>query len=264
MELMLGIYFVLVVIFCMIGAVIGLGGGTLLRPTLDAIGFHNIYNISFLISFAVVVMSVFATKSKLKGGANIDFMTALFLSVGSLIGGLAGNQVFRLLLNVFNTDTQVQLMQAVFTTIILVLAIYFSESERFRYKLTNRAVYPVLGAILGFTAVILGLGGGVLVMPVLKVLFSMDTKQAAVLSIIVVFFSHLVNMITMLINMGFSAFDVSFMPVIVIGAAIGGLGGAAFSKRVSSRAVARLFNITMVCLIGLNIYNIIMFANNGI
>jgi len=260
MELMHSIYFILIALFCMLGAIIGLGGGTLLRPTLDAIAFHNIYNISFLISFAVVIMSVFATKSKFKGDTKIDVQIAVLLSAGSLLGGLAGNQVFRYLLNAVGSAQQMQLIQTVITTIILALAIYFSESERFRYKVTTTAVYPVLGGILGFTAVLLGLGGGVLVMPVLKVLFSMETKQAAVLSIIVVFFSHLVNMITMIANMGLATFDMSFMPVIVIGAAIGGLGGAAFSKRVSSRTVAKLFNVTMASLIVLNAYNIFTFA----
>lgn len=253
------LYFILITLSCALGAVIGLGGGTLLRPMFDAIAFHSIYNISFLISFAVVVMSVFSTGKKMKGGADVNLKTAILLSLGSVIGGLAGNRVFEHLRGTFTSETEVQLIQTIFTTIILILAIYFSSSERFRYNLKATALFPFLGGLLGFIAVLLGLGGGILVMPVLKVLFSMDTKKAAVLSIIVVFFSHLVNIISLTVSMGFSTFDTTFMPVIVIGGALGGICGAAVSKRVTSETVAKLFNMTIVGLVALNLYNMATF-----
>jgi len=256
------IYFIIFLFSCTLGAVVGLGGGVIIRPILDAVGYHSIYNIAFFSSVAVLVMSLVSTSGKAKDedGTSIDVKTAALLSMGALLGGIAGNYLFEYVIRLFQNDTVVQTIQTVLTTVVLILAIYFTISERFRYKLKNKTIYPFLGFILGASAVFLGIAGGPINVPVFIVLFGMSAKQSAAYSIVIVFFSHLFRIISMGFTMGFSSFDLSFMPIILTAAIIGGAVGAVLSKRCTNKTVTVAFNITMVGLIGLNIFNIITFG----
>jgi len=260
------IYFFIFLLSCMLGAVVGLGGGVIIRPILDAIGYHGVMNIGFLSSSAILVMAVVSTAKKVQDGTKIDVSTAVLISFGALVGGALGNQLLDYATALFyylhGTETLVQLIQTVFTIVILTLAIYFTTSERFRYNMKTKILYPFLGLILGGAAVFLGIGGGPINVPVFMVLFSLPAKQATAYSIVVIFFSHLFRIIDMGLggyHLGFAGFAIDFLPFILPAALIGGVAGAVISKRFSDETVKKMFNVTMFVLILINVYNGVMF-----
>jgi len=257
------VYFIVFFLACFVGAVVGLGGGVIIRPILDAVGYHNMANIAFLSSTAVLIMAVVSTGSKIRASSDkfIEAKPALLISIGAVIGGIAGNHLFETAVANAGAETYAQLIQTSLTTLVLICAIYFTTSTRFRYQVKNPYLFPFLGFMLGASAVFLGIAGGPINVPVFMVLFSMPAKKAAAHSIIVVFSAHLFRIISMGFTQGYASFDLHFLPIIAIAAIGGGMLGSWLTKKIKDKTVVKLFNITMVLLILLNIYNIIMFLS---
>ena len=254
------VYFLVFLFSCLLGAIVGLGGGVIIRPVLDAIGYHNVMNIAFFTSSAIIIMSVVSTsQKKAKGGANIQISTAVLISLGALVGGALGDLLLQFLIGLFRYESTMQMIQAITNIIVLTSAIYFTSSERFRFELKAKWLYPVLGLLLGAVAMLLGIAGGPVNVPVFMVLFSMSAKNAAAYSIVVIFFAHLLRLVNMGITPGFASFDLSFLLATLPAAAIGGAAGAMISRKMTDKSVTKAFNITMVGLVGLNIFNIVTF-----
>lgn len=252
------IYFFVFLASCIIGAIVGLGGGVIIRPILDAIDHHHIDDIAFLTSTAVIIMAVVSTWKKTQDGTKIDFSKAALICLGSLTGGAIGDQLLRVPAGIFG-ELNLRIIQTIATIFFLGMAIYFTHKSTMRYQLQNRAMYLLLGIFLGSLAVFLGIGGGPINVPVFMILFSLPAKQATAYSIVVIFFSHLSRLITMGITgeeLGYMEFDLYYLRIIIPAAIIGGAIGAMISKRLTDNAVKRAFLITMWGLIAINIYNL--------
>ena len=255
-------YFFIFLASCILGAIVGLGGGVIIRPIMDAIGYHGVDDIGFLTSSAVLIMAGVSTWKKVKDGTKIQVSKAALICLGSLIGGSLGDQLLRVPAAMFG-ETNVQIIQTVATIFFLVLAIWFTEKSNLRYEITNKVLYLCLGVFLGTIAVFLGIGGGPINVPVFMILFSLPVKQATAYSIVVIFFSHLSRMITMGItgdSLGYASFDIGFLPFIIPAAVIGGAIGAVISRRLSDSMVKKTFTITMAVLIAINILNLVLFV----
>lgn len=254
-------YFFIFLISCFIGAIVGLGGGVIIRPILDGLGYHSVLNIGFLSSSAVLIMAIVSTSKKIKDGTRIQVSTAALISLGALVGGIFGNQLLEYLTSYFfyGDEIVVQKIQTMATIVILALAIYFTTSTRFRYNLKNKLLFPFLGVLLGSLAVFLGIGGGPINVPVFMVLFSLPAKQATAYSIVVIFFSHLFRIVDMgfIQEGGFGRFDTSFLLYIIPAAIIGGACGAIVSKKLKDETVRKAFSVTMTVLIFMNIFNLV-------
>ena len=263
--LMSVVYFFIFLASCILGAIVGLGGGVIIRPILDAIGYHGVDDIGFLTSSAVLIMALVSTAKKVQDGTKIDVAKAALICLGSLIGGTLGDQLLRVPAGIFG-ETNLQIAQTIATIFFLVLAIYFTEKSDLRYELKNRFLYLMLGIFLGTIAVFLGIGGGPINVPVFMILFNLPVKQATAYSIVVIFFSHLSRLTTMGLtgdSLGYGAFDLSFIPFIIPAAIIGGAIGAIISRRLTDIVVRKTFTITMFVLIAINIFNLAMFVISG-
>jgi len=263
--LMEAVYFLIFLSSCVLGAIVGLGGGVIIRPILDAIGHHGVDDIGFLTSAAVLVMALVSTMKKVQDGTKIDFSKAALICVGSLIGGMVGDQLLRVPAAMFG-ETNLQIIQTISTIFFLALAIYFTEKSNLRYEIRNRLLYLSLGIFLGTIAVFLGIGGGPINVPVFMILFSLPVKQATAYSIVVIFFSHFSRMINMGRSgseLGYGMFDLGFLPFIIPAAIIGGVIGAVISRKLSDVAVRKTFTITMFVLIAINVFNLVLFVRGA-
>jgi len=243
----------------MIGAVVGLGGGVIIRPILDAIDYHNVMNIAFLSSAAVLIMAVVSTVKKVRDGTKIDALTAALISIGAFIGGILGNLLLEFFVYMFYPETRVQMVQTIFTIIILTVAVYLTYKNNVRYEITNKVFFPFLGVFLGAAAVFLGIGGGPLNVPVFMILFNLPVKQATAYSIVVIFFSHLFRIITMSFTRGLDYFDLQYLLVIVPAAIMGGVIGAIVSRKIADDTVRKAFMVTLTVIVFINIYNMVTF-----
>jgi len=255
-NMFIGIIYAIIIFFaCVLGAVVGLGGGVFIRPIFDAIGYHNVLNIGFFFSSAILAMAVVSTIKKMRDGTKIDVKKALLISLGALVGGMLGNLLLEHLLVTFAAEIYVQYVQIVATIVVLLFSLFLTTKTNLRYELGNKAYVAVLGVALGATASFLGIGGGPINVPLLMIFFGFNIKDATAYSIVIIFFSHLSRIVTLGVTVGYMYFDLSVLPYVVVAAAAGGLVGAGLSKIFSEATVKRLFQGAISAVILLNIAN---------
>ena len=259
------IYSIVILLACILGAIVGLGGGVFIRPIFDAIGYHNVLNIAFFSSSAILTMAVVSTVMKVRDGTKIEAKLALLISVGAVVGGMLGDQLLQLLVGRFEYDASVQRIQIIATVIVLVLSLIFTAKNNLRYIIKNRWVCLPLGVLLGTIAAFLGIGGGPINVPILMIFFGLPIKTATGYSIVIIFFSHASRLITMGVTQAgqgeYSLFDaplLRLLPFIIIAAALGGFLGAYFSKIFSDKVVKKLFIAALLAVMVLNIYNAVV------
>ena len=250
------IYAGIILLACILGAIVGLGGGVFIRPIFDAIGVHSVLNISFLSSSAILTMAIVSTYAKVKTGLEIDYKMAALISSGAVIGGTIGNIVLEHLIYIFYPhEYRVQQAQIIVTVIVLSISLIFTHKNYLRYELKNKFVLLPLGILLGSSAVFMGIGGGPVNVPVFMILFGLPIKKATAYSIIIIFFSHLSSIISILSTATPGYLDFPMLIFVFPAAALGGIIGAKFSNIFSSKVVKRLFMAAITGVILLNIFN---------
>ena len=257
---MIGIvYFFVILLACIIGAIVGLGGGVFIRPIFDAIGYHSVINISFFSSMAIFTMAIVSTAKKMKDGLDLKFQLALPISIGAVIGGFLGISILeRLVANLAHEDN-VQIILAAATTIIIIIAIIATLKSTTRLNLKSPVALFFIGIALGTISSFLGIGGGPINVPLFMILFGLPIKTATAYSIVIIFFAHGTKLITMGFTTGYGYFDLRLLPFIITAAALGGFIGANLSKVFSEATVKKLFICALLVVICLNIFNGVRF-----
>ena len=118
--------------------------------------------------------------------------------------------------------------------------------------------------VLGVISTFLGIGGGPINVCVLCLVLRTDTKEVTFYSLLTVMFAQVAKLFKLAVTGGFTSnviLDVNLewwaLVIMVAAAVIGGLLGAVFNKRLSSKAVNRIYYAVIGIVIALNIYNII-------
>lgn len=253
---MIGILYILVIILAnSVGAVSGMGGGVIIKPVLDFIGFHSIAEISFYSTVAVLTMSVVSTSKQIKNGMSVNWTSAGQLSVGSVLGGVIGTTAFNALLKQFPDGMIVQLTQIILTLLTLLFAYWYSRGEHRRYNYQSGIIKIATGFLLGFLASLLGIGGGPINVALLMLLFNLPIKAATVYSIIIILFSQAAKVITIFLSKKWIGIDMTMLWYIIPAAIVGGYLGALISKKVSNQRVNQIYQVVILLVMALNIYN---------
>jgi len=253
------IYSAIILAACILGAVVGLGGGLFIRPALDAIGQHNVMNIAFFSSTAVMCMAIVSTVQKARDGTRIDARLAACVSASAVAGGIVGNLLLEHLLAALSRETHVQYVQIAVTIPVLILSLVLTEKRTLRCELAHKALIIPIGVGLGIVASFLGIGGGPLNVPLFMIFFGLRIKEAAAYSIIVILFSHLSRLVTLGLTVGYGGFDLALLPFVIAAAAVGGLLGAKLNKVFSEKTVKRLFQAALCLVILMNLANAFFF-----
>ena len=92
---------------------------------------------------------------------------------------------------------------------------------------------------------------------ILVLLLNMDMKKAATTSVLIILLSQFTKLVLIGLGEGFGAYDLSMLHVMVPGGILGGLIGAHFNHKLHHDTIHKIFNIAIVLLVVLNIYNVI-------
>ena len=77
------------------GAICGIGGGVIIKPTLDLFQMTSVSTISFLSGCTVLSMSLYSVgRGLLAHDSTVDFKTGTPLALGAALGGVFGKQLF--------------------------------------------------------------------------------------------------------------------------------------------------------------------------
>lgn len=250
------IYFVVIILANTLGAISGMGGGVLIKPLFDTLGFHSLAAISFYSSVAVFTMSIVSTFRQYKNGLSLQGNVALVISAGSVIGGVLGNTVFEALLHFFSEERYVQLIQILLTIVTLLAALVYTKyySQK-KLRLSNKSWYLLVGLFLGFISTLLGIGGGPINVALLMLCFGIAIKEATVYSIITIFFSQAAKLMTIAGATGFGRFDLTILFYVVPAAIIGGFAGATISGKISAERVTEIYQVVIILVLLLNLWN---------
>ncbi|MGT2925043.1 sulfite exporter TauE/SafE family protein [Streptococcus caviae] len=256
MEIIL--YTLVVFIATALGATSGAGGGAIIKPVFDLIGIDNVTVIGMYSTIAVFAMCLSSIYKHSKSGVKFEKNILYGLSLGSLLGGLLGELVFK---NVTQeiSNARVTLVQSVLLFFVLLSVFIFTRcNERFpKYKLTNLLVIFLVGMLVGALSVFLGIGGGPLNVIVLVGFMSYNTKDSAPYSIAMIFFAQIPKIIKMVMVSPPETFRWGLVPLIIAAAILGGSVGTSINRQFSDKHVNYIYSCMMLALLVLCLYNVI-------
>lgn len=250
------IYGIVILIATIIGALVGMGGGVIIKPVLDMIGVHSVEVIGFISTCAVFAMSISSTIKHIRAKTQIKPKIVLLVAIGSILGGIIGNEIFDFVFGIFNTNI-VKAIQAIIIGCLLIFVIIYVNTNMKPYKITNPIAIACVGLFLGVMSAFLGIGGGPINTAVLVLLFSFTVKESAVYSVAIIFFSQLSQLSAIYINNQFKPFK-EYWAIIIIAMAIsviGGLIGSKLNRKMSDKSITKVFSITLGIVVLINIYN---------
>jgi len=245
-----------------IGAVVGAGGGVIIKPVVDMFGLLPVSTASFCSGCTVLAMSVMSLIRTRNNGVELRLRMTIPLAVGAVCGGLVGKALFELVRQQFRNENVRGAVQAVgLIAITAAVLLYVCKKDQMRsMHVDSVPLALVIGTVLGVISSFLGIGGGTSNVAMLFFFFSMGAKEAAKNSIFIILFSQLSSI---LIAAGQGTVPDFEWPVLLCMMA-GGVGGAQIGVYISSRlngaGVERLLKLLLAVIVCIDFYNILKFT----
>ena len=251
-------YFIISLLASVAGAICGIGGGVIIKPTLDLFHLDSVSTISFLSGCTVLAMSCYSVgKSMIARDSKVNLRTGTPLALGAAVGGIVGKQMFTAVKALFDDPNTVGAVQAAALAVITLGTLLYTifKARIPTHKVKSLTACVVIGLALGIMSSFLGIGGGPINLVVLGYFFSMQTKTAAQNSLYIILFSQITNLLTTIVAGNVPDFEILTLVLMVCGGIGGGMIGRFFSRRMDNRAVDKLFIGLMIVIMGISVWN---------
>ena len=258
---MLVLFLLISFIASTLGAISGIGGGVIIKPSLDTFSSLNVSVISFLSSCTVLSMSTVALIRNSRRSIKLETRVSLLLAGGGILGGLLGKHLFDMIRAVTESDKLLGSLQSgVLGSMVLGVLVYTVYKEKFSRCHIHAMVPTVLtGMVLGGIATFLGIGGGPVNIVVLTYFFNMDSKQAAVNSLFIIFLSQIASLIYTILQGLVPDVSLWILVLMITGGIFGGLTGSFIIHRVSLRDVDKIFRVMLFMILVMSLFNLYQF-----
>ncbi len=245
-----------------IGSITGVGGGILMKPLLDLFGIMSVSAVSFLSGCTVLTMSGVSLLRSRNNGVVLQLKVSSMLAVGAMSGGVIGNVLFEQAKAIFPSENTVGLIQASLLLLITLLVLFYCNvKQKLRsFTFSGYASSISVGFTLGVMSSFLGIGGGPMNLAILYLFFSMDVKTAAKNSLFIIFFSQISNLLITVSGNNIPDINIYFLIFMVSGGVIGALIGSKLTNILSNKQTEIAFQILLVIISGICIYNMINFS----
>ena len=167
----------------------GIGGGTILVPLLLATGFVMKEAVAISI-MQMVFSSIYGSFLNAKKAKDV-IKDGVILGIGGSIGGLVSGYIVPSVSNEF--------LQYLFIAILIfsIIKIFYSPAIHTSEKQTKSVfILLLIGAGIGILAMSIGVGGSILLTPILVGYLKYDLKAAAALGLFFVIFSSIAGFIS--------------------------------------------------------------------
>jgi uncharacterized membrane protein YfcA len=220
---------------------VGLGGGLIFAPLFVILEYPLTTAVSvslFLNGIAALSASITYFRSKM-----VDIQTSLPLIVASTLAAPLGALLTRRI--------DVRLFSAVLAVVIILasLRMIFSKKAGVSNGVPVSTARRVIGGgfiglIVGVMAGLLGIGGGVFIVPLLIYLLKLPTKMAAATSMFIVVFSSFSGFIA---HAGLSSLDWKFIGIAAVCSFAGGQAGSrVMTAKLKGRTVRIIFGLVLL------------------
>jgi len=253
------LYFIISLAATTVGAMTGMGGGVIIKPVLDVLKDFDVETIGILSSVTVLTMSIVSVCKHIQLKTRINFAIAVPLALGSIAGGFIGQYMLKSIVNLLNLDSVILIMQNILLAILIVLVYFYmlNKDKIKSYNFEGTVSSLIIGTFLGIISSFLGIGGGPINVAIFIYLFSFDMKTAAVSSLITILFAQISKLLTVACTSGFSSFNLSMLPAMMIGGVLGGMIGSMLNKKLSKAAVEKGFNAVQLIVLFIALFNIV-------
>ena len=228
------------------GAICGIGGGVIIKPTLDLFQMASVSTISFLSGCTVLSMSLYSVgRGLLAHDSTVDFKTGTPLALGAAIGGVFGKQLFTAVKEAASNPNMVGGVQAGCLAIITIYTLAYTVNKAHIKTRQIQGSIPcvTIGVALGIMSSFLGIGGGPINLVVLYYFFSMSTKTAAQNSLYIILVSQITSIATTLFTKTVPEFEWLWLVLMVAGGIGGGVVGRLINKRIDNKQVLQYLGV---------------------
>ena len=243
----LEIYWLLSIFFLIsiLSNLTGTGGGYLKVPFLQFFGYTTT-----AIPISIATVPFFSIPSTILNAKrkNIFYKLSFFIIIGSLVGTILGNIIYNVIM-LYNP-----IIYLIIFTILLIsvtFRLYTTKSTTnknkieycisIEYNWLNLIIAILIGFLGGISSSFFGLGGGLIVTPLLVEIYHIEMHRSIGTSIFVMNFTALFVIIENLI-FGYYNFDLFIIIIIIgIGMIIGSVIGSIISKRTKSKFLKYIF-----------------------
>ena len=165
----------------------GIGGGTILVPALLMMG----YDMKVAIGISVVQMvfaSVYGSYLNLKKGT-LDVKMVLIIGVGGFLGALLSPYIIQTL--------SARTLEWIFLAFVLfaLTRMFIKTKEQVDGRTVHPAILFIIGVVLGAFAISIGVGGSILLVPILVGFLHVPLKNAVSAGLFFVVFSSVSGLI---------------------------------------------------------------------
>jgi len=254
--------FIICILASSVGAVVGAGGGVIIKPVLDMFGILPVSTVSFCSGCTVLGMSICSLVRNRNDGVKLQVKTSTALAVGAVAGGLTGKWLLELVKNSFGNERVLGAVQAIALTIITIgVFLYVCNKNKLpSHRVSNLIITVLIGIFLGIISSFLGIGGGTSNVAVLFFFFSMGAKEAAKNSLYIIIFSQISSVLSAIFTNSVPAFQWYELVSMMAGGIGGALIGAAISKRIDNKGVEKILKGLLLAIIMIDFYNVLKFT----
>jgi len=239
-----------------LAAMVGVGGGIFMVPILTLIyDFKTPEAIGTSLAM-IIFTSIFSTASYSRQ-KRIDYKLGLVLSTatipGAIVGALAANVVNPAQLGLFFG------IFLVFVALRMLITYDFKVNAKKTDRLWHRKIIDSAGTVFeyysdlkkgfppsffgGFFSGLLGIGGGVIMVPIMHFLMNFPMHLAIATSMFIMIFTSLAGSAT---HFTLGNIHLEYMILLCVGIIFGTQVGAYASKRISGKNLRRIFGIIVI------------------
>ncbi len=227
----------------LLGGYLGLGGGIVMVPFLTVVTGVDIKTAVPVSVTAIVVNSFSASNEYLKKGM-IDMELVVLLSLFMIMGNITGSNLAFYIPGYYT--------QLILSAVLLYTAFSLIKGRKTTEKMTfkdNRGKYIIICTVISFVtgmlAGLVGIGGGVIIIPVLYLIIGLPLTTARGTSSLMVGFSSAASCAVYFLN---GKIDFQIVTGVILGIIIGGKIGGYFGTMAKPTIVKILFVIVMLYL----------------
>jgi uncharacterized protein len=222
----------------LLGGLFGVGGGLIIVPGLVSLAGMDrrlAHGTSLAATLPIAVASLITYVSH----GNVDWAVALFLAIGAIVGAIVGTTLLQII------PKNVLVIIFVITVLATATRLAVSTDSTGRADLTIAMVLLliVIGVLTGTLAGLLGIGGGVIMVPAMVVLLGMVPVAAKGTSVAVIVPTSIMGTIR---NRKKANADIPVAAVVGVFGAASAVVGATISDRLSDHFANIMFAALLV------------------